>query len=340
MFIEEATELTESDWNQLQLRIRGRHKNYVQFILAFNPISEESWLNKVFWDNTEEDVMTLVTTYKDNYYLSKEDIYHFEERVRKNAQYWRVYGLGEWGSIQTGDEIVHKFNYTKHVLNLEYNPNLPLHISVDFNVQPHCSMGVFQISNGKIKCIDEIALEHPFNRTKDMSLEFLKKYYNHRGGLFIYGDVAGMHNDTRTETGANDYSIIMKELKEFRPQLKVGLKAPSVVMSTNFLNSILGDETDLSLIIDINCKKMINDLLYLKQNSEGGKQIEYEKNEKTKTRYEKYGHFFDLLRYFLTTCFAKEYQIYQVGYKPFSNVKIGGKNHNNGTPTRLTKNSY
>ena len=44
MWIEEATEFTEEDLDQLNLRIRGRKKNYIQYILSFNPISEDHFL--------------------------------------------------------------------------------------------------------------------------------------------------------------------------------------------------------------------------------------------------------------------------------------------------------
>ena len=33
----------------------GWFKNYVQFILAFNPVTEDHWLKRIFWDNTNDD---------------------------------------------------------------------------------------------------------------------------------------------------------------------------------------------------------------------------------------------------------------------------------------------
>lgn len=324
VWLEEASEFTFDEWSQIQLRVRGQHKHYVQFMLTFNPISEESWLKTEIWDKEDDGVYKLVTTYKDNCFLSKEDVKHFEERVKKNAQYWRVYGCGLWGTIQTGGEMVHQFDYNKHVANVHYNPKLPLHISVDFNVLPHCSMAIFQIDNGvNINIIDEIALEHPKNRTKDMCQEFCRLYANHAAGVFVYGDVAGQHSDTRSEAGHNDYTIIMRELIKFKPQLRLGTKAPSVVMSTSFLNSIFDNNEKIKLIIDFSCKKIINDMLYLKQNSEGGKLIEYEKHPQTGTRYEKYGHFFDVIRYYITTCFDREYIEFQSGAKPFAKLRMG-----------------
>jgi phage terminase large subunit len=50
MWIEEATELKEDAFDQLNLRIRGEKDNYIQYILSFNPISEDHWLKRRFID--------------------------------------------------------------------------------------------------------------------------------------------------------------------------------------------------------------------------------------------------------------------------------------------------
>ena len=39
IWIEEATELTEDDFNQLEIRSRGKTRYYKQIILSFNPVS-------------------------------------------------------------------------------------------------------------------------------------------------------------------------------------------------------------------------------------------------------------------------------------------------------------
>jgi hypothetical protein len=179
----------------------------------------------------------------------------------------------------------------------------------------------------------EKAIEVAVDFLADLISQFKRLYPNHVGGLFINGDVAGQHSDTRSESGWNDYSIIKRELAKYKPQMRVGTKAPSVVMSTNFLNSILDDSENIKINIDFSCKKMINDLLYLKQDSSGGKLIQYEKHPQTGTRYEKYGHFFDLLRYHLVNTFAREYQEFQTGSKPFSKLKVG-------SGTKISRNGY
>lgn len=105
VWCEEATELNEEDFNQLELRVRGKTTNYKQFILTFNPISEDHWLKKRFFDAIDEDVYTLKTTFLDNAFLDDEYKKHLKERVRLNENLYKIYVLGEWGSEGDGNII-------------------------------------------------------------------------------------------------------------------------------------------------------------------------------------------------------------------------------------------
>lgn len=56
IWAEEATELENDDFKQLNLRLRGITKNYKQFILSFNPIDDEHWIyNKPGWFKPRAD---------------------------------------------------------------------------------------------------------------------------------------------------------------------------------------------------------------------------------------------------------------------------------------------
>src|SRR5699024_10273207 len=50
IWIEEASEVTEKDFDQLDLRLRGQSKIGFQMTLTFNPISELHWIKKKFFD--------------------------------------------------------------------------------------------------------------------------------------------------------------------------------------------------------------------------------------------------------------------------------------------------
>ena len=49
IWIEEASEITESDFNQLDIRLRGESRYYKQIIISFNPVDVNHWLKKRFF---------------------------------------------------------------------------------------------------------------------------------------------------------------------------------------------------------------------------------------------------------------------------------------------------
>ena len=69
IWIEEASELEERDFHQLDLRLRGPTKHYKQIILTFNPISALHWLKKVFFDFKKENATVVKSIYKDNKFI-------------------------------------------------------------------------------------------------------------------------------------------------------------------------------------------------------------------------------------------------------------------------------
>ena len=66
IWIEEASELLEGDFNQLDIRLRGKTREYQQIILSFNPISIQHWLKKRFFDRRDKRARVHESTYKDN----------------------------------------------------------------------------------------------------------------------------------------------------------------------------------------------------------------------------------------------------------------------------------
>lgn len=99
IWIEEASEISEKDFNQLDLRLRGQSKIGYQMTLTFNPISELHWLKKTFFDLGKKSSFILKTTYLNNSFLDDEYIQTLQELKRQDEQYYRIYALGEWGSI-------------------------------------------------------------------------------------------------------------------------------------------------------------------------------------------------------------------------------------------------
>ena len=92
-WIEEATELNEDDFRNVDAVLRGNLPNYKQGILSYNPINHLHWLNNIGLDNA----LTLRTTYKDNKWTDEDYIKMLESLKDKNPDLYKVWTLGEWG---------------------------------------------------------------------------------------------------------------------------------------------------------------------------------------------------------------------------------------------------
>ena len=97
IWIEEASEITEADFNQLDIRLRTDFDQYLQMILSFNPISITHWLKQRFFDQEDPRAKTHRSTYKDNRFLTEEAIATLEAFKDTDPYYYQVYCLGEWG---------------------------------------------------------------------------------------------------------------------------------------------------------------------------------------------------------------------------------------------------
>jgi len=141
IWIEEASELHKEDFDQLDLRLRGKHlKNYKQIILTFNPISDQHWLKKHFFDRIDPDATVLKTTYLDNRFIDADYVRRLEKLKETNPSYYRVYALGEWGVLKgviyPDYEVVDKLpeHFEIEALGLDFGYNHPqalAHVRID-----------------------------------------------------------------------------------------------------------------------------------------------------------------------------------------------------------------
>lgn len=100
IWCEEATELTEDDFTQLDLRLRALAAD-LQLFASFNPISKANWVYKKWFDPKQavydiETTTIFKTTYKDNRFLPKAYVKALEEKELSNPLYYKIYALGEF----------------------------------------------------------------------------------------------------------------------------------------------------------------------------------------------------------------------------------------------------
>lgn len=222
---------------------------------------------------------------------------------------------GDWfAQPRTGGEFYKKFNPDLNTVDAVYDPEQPLHITFDFNVNPYMTCCIHQLEEGKSVQIDEICLQHPRNTTRDVCKEFIHRYRNHEAGVFVYGDPAGRHEDTRTEAGHNDFTIIEVELKKYHPSMRVARKAPSVVMRGAFQNAIFdGKIPDVQILIGKHNEKTIADYNFVKEAADGTKAKIKVKDPGTGVSCEKYGHTSDANDYYFLSIFAVEFDTFTRG---------------------------
>jgi phage terminase large subunit len=85
LWLEEANEIDEESYFQLQIRTTG------PIILSYNPT-----VSPYHWIRVMGDCSRFFTTYKNNPYLDYNVKKAIEELKHTNQKAWKVYGLGEW----------------------------------------------------------------------------------------------------------------------------------------------------------------------------------------------------------------------------------------------------
>ena len=122
IWIEEASEISEADFNQLDIRLRGKTAYYKQIILSFNPISIHHWLKKRFFDceslpeKDRKKILTHESTYLNNRFLDKEARAVLEAFKYIDEYYYEVYCLGFWGI--TGKSVFNSRSVAERLIHI------------------------------------------------------------------------------------------------------------------------------------------------------------------------------------------------------------------------------
>jgi phage terminase large subunit len=326
----------EDDFATISLSIRSGKADALQEYFTLNPEVEGDFTDNWFWkrffkgyndlsyrtttaievENRIVEYSTTVhhSTYQDNRWLPDAVKAQIESYKTTNPYKYSVYAKGLWTMKETGGNFYKLFKRVPNTADITYNKTIPLHISFDFNVNPYITLTIWQIEGNIAKQIDEICLSTPNNKTEKLCAEFAHRYRSHDAGLFIYGDPSGIAEDTRLESGYNDFTIIQGALKQFKPSLRVFSSAPAVVMRGNWINEVFDhQEGGLTFIIGNKCANSIADYMYLKEASDGTKAKIKEKNKETGVTFERYGHTSDANDYLLCFAFGSHFNRYQRG---------------------------
>lgn len=97
IFIEEASELTMNDFDQICLRLRGLECKYNQIIISANPCGgTQSWLYKTFFIKKHPQSSVFHCTIFNNIYADKEYLKYILYRSKQDETFKKIYLEGNW----------------------------------------------------------------------------------------------------------------------------------------------------------------------------------------------------------------------------------------------------
>ena len=133
VWIEEATEITQSDFEIIDDRLRGElpQGQFYQIRCTFNPVNKNHWLKKVFFDIPDDNVLTHHSTYLTNRFIDEAYKARMERRKIVDPDGYQIYGLGEWGEI--GGLILHNWEIKDISQNLNDYDDIALGQDFGFN---------------------------------------------------------------------------------------------------------------------------------------------------------------------------------------------------------------
>ncbi len=147
VWMEEATEFTLDDFRQIDLRLRGKSNQYKQILMTFNPINEQHWIKKQFFDDdiqkeiesgkqivsrkytANSDITIVHSTYKDNRFIDHAYIERLEHLIEEDQNYYNIYTLGKWGVLSgrifenysTAETVPDKYDIRYYGLDFGYS---------------------------------------------------------------------------------------------------------------------------------------------------------------------------------------------------------------------------
>ena len=133
VWIEEATEITQADFEIIDDRLRGELPDgqFYQIRMTFNPVNQNHWIKKVFFDIPDENVLTHHSTYLTNRFIDDAYRQRMERRKVIDPEGYRIYGLGEWG--ETGGLILNNWEAREISENLNDYDDIAIGQDFGFN---------------------------------------------------------------------------------------------------------------------------------------------------------------------------------------------------------------
>lgn len=270
--IEEMSDIPYDTFKMLLGRMRQKvKKSWKDFTYRIfghtNPETCRGWVYKTFKENKSPNYRLISAPTTQNIYLPK----GFCEELKKvyDEQYYNIFVLAQNGEYNNG--LVIKDFSDENIKEITYQPEMDLHISCDFNVDPMCWVFAHK-TDDKVFYFDEIAMEN--TTTAKACDEFYRRYPNHKGKIIVNGDASGDNRSCTSEY--TNYVIINKKLLQFGYDVEIQIKAfnPPIKNRIMAFNSkVRSANGEVCLFVDKKCEKLLYNIYNLKY-KEGSSKID------------------------------------------------------------------
>ncbi|MCQ2789864.1 MAG: phage terminase large subunit [bacterium] len=271
--IEEMSDVPYSTFKMLLGRMRQsinpKWKNFRYRIFGHtNPEIRKGWIYKTFIENKKENYRFISAPTTQNIYLPD----GFCEEMKKlyDDEYYRIFVLAQNGEYDKG--LVVKDFSNENIKNIKYQPDMDLHITCDFNVDPMAWILAHKTED-KVFFFDEIVLEN--TTTAKTCDEFFSRYPNHKGKIIINGDASGDNRSCTSEY--TNYVIIKKKLQSFGfedIEIKIKPFNPPIKNRIIAFNSMIHSANgERRLFVDKKCEKLLYNIYNLRY-QEGSSKID------------------------------------------------------------------
>jgi len=270
--IEEMSDIPYDTFKMLLGRMRQKvKKSWKDFTYRIfghtNPETCRGWVYKTFKENKSPNYRLISAPTTQNIYLPK----GFCDELKKvyDEQYYNIFVLAQNGEYNNG--LVIKDFSDENIKEITYQPEMDLHISCDFNVDPMCWVFAHK-TDDKVFYFDEIAMEN--TTTAKACDEFYRRYPNHKGKIIVNGDASGDNRSCTSEY--TNYVIINKKLLQFGYDVEIQIKAfnPPIKNRIMAFNSkVRSANGEVCLFVDKKCEKLLYNIYNLKY-KEGSSKID------------------------------------------------------------------
>lgn len=261
--IEEMSDIPYDTFKMLLARMRQKilpeWKNFTYRIFGHtNPEIQQGWIYKTFFINPPPNYRLICAPTTQNIYLPE----GFCEELKKlyDKSYYETFVLGKTGNYN--ENLVVKDFTNENVRDIKYQPDLDVHISCDFNVDPMAWVLAHKTED-KVFYFDELVIEN--TTTSKTCDEFYNRYPNHKGKIIINGDASGDNRSCMSEY--TNYVIIKKKLESFGYNVEIRIKAfnpPIKNRIAAFNAKVKNAKGEVCLYISPKCEKLLYNMYNLR----------------------------------------------------------------------------